>query len=76
MCKSTTAFEHGEFKIDESANLGPLLELSGRCVAPADEKSAKDTASKMALAGHVHAAVRGLADVDAWVKRIGARSGP
>ena len=48
------------------------LELRGKCQLPEDEK-ARDTPSKMALAGEVHLAVRGLDDVGAWVRRIGEK---
>ena len=37
------------------------------------QNEARDTPSKMALAGEVHLAVRGLDDVGAWVRRIGER---
>ena len=72
MCRPTVAFTHGEFVIDGSSKLGTLLELRGKCSPPEDDK-ARDTPSKMALAGEVHLAVRGLDDVGAWVRRIGER---
>lgn len=70
ICRKTGAFEHGEFSIDaEHAGLGQLLEVSGRCQAPAE--GSKNAYAKMIGAGHIHLAVRGLSDVDAWVQRLG-----
>ena len=68
-CEASTTFDHGEFVIDDNSRLGTLLEISGRCRPPEDPK-AKDVPSRMALAGQVHMAVRGLGDVAAWVERI------
>jgi len=72
ICRATTTFEHGSFNIDETGGLGVLLELQGRCRAAekAEAEKAKDLATKMAAAGHVHLAVRGLANVGEWVERV------
>ena len=79
LIQAVKAFNHGEFVIDETSQLGTLLEVQGHCkqkVGDAASPGKKDEASKMAAAGGVHMALRGLgtkAEVEEWASKIQSR---
>ena len=81
--QAVKTFNHGEFVIDETSQLGTLLEVQGMCKVPGNAGSSpvgspakKDEASRMAAAGAVHVAVRGLGtkeEVESWAGKIKSR---